>query len=97
MSNVHPEVKKFVIRQIKSLVPEAQIKAFGSRINGTARKYSDLDICLHASKPIDFKVLAALEERFTESDIPYLVETVDYHLVSAEFQAIIDTSCEIWS
>ena len=48
--------------------------AYGSRVKGTARKLSDLDICYleDIPDPIAFQI----EEEFKESDLPFVVELV---------------------
>ena len=47
---------------------------YGSRAKGTARKYSDLDLCYQEDIPdaIAFQI----EEEFKESDLPFMVELV---------------------
>jgi len=47
---------------------------YGSRVKGTARKYSDLDLCYleNISGAIAFQI----EEEFKESDLPFIVELV---------------------
>lgn len=49
---------------------------FGSRVTGTARRYSDLDIGL-AGEPLPFNQLGALQEVFEESDLPIRVEVLN--------------------
>jgi predicted nucleotidyltransferase len=62
-----------IIQQILSKYPY-KFYAYGSRVKGTARKYSDLDICYRENVPdaIAFQV----EEEFKESDLPFMVELV---------------------
>ncbi len=54
-----------------------QVIIFGSRINGCARKYSDVDITLFRERPMSFKVDANLAEAFDDSSSPYTVDIVD--------------------
>ena len=62
-----------IIREILSKYPYT-FYAYGSRVKGTARKLSDLDICCQENIPdaIAFQI----EEEFKESDLPFLVELV---------------------
>ena len=48
--------------------------AYGSRVKGTARKFSDLDLCYQANIP-SYKVVA-IEAELEESDLPFRVELV---------------------
>lgn len=49
--------------------------AYGSRVKGTARKYSDLDLCYQEEVPLS--VISQLREEFTESNLPFEVELVN--------------------
>ncbi|CAI2179693.1 19027_t:CDS:2 [Funneliformis geosporum] len=46
--------------------------AYGSRVKGTARKFSDLDLCFKENIP-SYK-LVELEEKSGNSDLPFMVE-----------------------
>jgi predicted nucleotidyltransferase len=63
-----------IIQQILSKYPY-KFYAYGSRVKGTARKLSDLDLCYQEKIPdaTAFKI----EEEFKESDLPFIVELVD--------------------
>jgi len=51
-----------------------QFYAYGSRIKGTAKKYSDLDLCYRENIP-SYRVIE-LEEELEKSDLPFMVELV---------------------
>jgi predicted nucleotidyltransferase len=63
---------------------------FGSRLKGTAKKFSDLD--LFYKDPIPDRILLALEEDLEDSDLPYKVDIVDYRACNPEFQKILQES-----
>jgi type I restriction enzyme S subunit len=71
-------------------VPDAVVWVFGSRATGQSKKYSDLDLCIKASHPLDLDVMSALAESFSESDLPWKVDLVDWYSISDVFRAIID-------
>jgi uncharacterized protein len=48
--------------------------AYGSRVKGTARKLSDLDLCYQEN--LSDALVFQIEEEFKESDLPFLVELV---------------------
>jgi type I restriction enzyme, S subunit len=66
-------------------------RIFGSRAKGTAKKYSDLDIAVVGSEPIPLLTLSNLEESFSESDLPFKVDIVDWQRITNEFQEKIKT------
>jgi predicted nucleotidyltransferase len=59
---------------------------FGSRAEGTARRYSDIDLGL-AGEPLPFDGLARLTEAFEDGDLPYRVDVVNLAHTSREFRA----------
>jgi len=71
-------------------VPDADIWVFGSRATGQSKKYSDLDLCIKANHSLGLDVMSALAEDFSESDLPWKVDMVDWWCVSDEFRAIMD-------
>jgi predicted nucleotidyltransferase len=64
--------------------------AFGSRVKNANRALSDLDIAVKAREPLTLSQLGDLTEAFSESDLPFRVDVVDWRSASAFMQAIID-------
>jgi predicted nucleotidyltransferase len=62
---------------------------FGSRALGTAKKASDLDLAIVGENPLDPLTLANLNNAFSESDLPYKVDVIDFSTVSDGFRTII--------
>ncbi|MGA2897954.1 MAG: nucleotidyltransferase domain-containing protein [Acidobacteriaceae bacterium] len=77
-------------------VPGREVWAFGSRVvaNGGSRvkKFSDLDLAVKGGQSLPLSTQAALAEDFTESDLPYKVDIVDWATASERFRAIIESS-----
>ena len=71
-------------------VPEREVWAFGSRVKGTAKKFSDLDLVVLGDVPLSLGVQASLAEDFSESDLPYKVDVVDWATTSERFRGIIE-------
>ena len=89
--------REFIVRQIASLLPKVRIIAFGSRIRGEGKRYSDLDIALDDGEPIAMERIAQLRERLAESDLPYLVDLSDLRAIDSDFrQHVLDTG-EQWA
>ena len=84
------------VRQILQLqIPEHTVRVFGSRVNGTAKPFSDLDLVVMGDAPLEFRQLAALKDAFAESNLPFRVDVVDWATTSAEFRAIIEERFEV--
>lgn len=69
-----------------------RVGVFGSRANGTAKPWSDLDLVLSGERPLPLSVLAELAEAFDESALPWKVDLVDRAAVAEAFGRLIDDS-----
>ena len=67
-------------------IPHEEVWAFGSRMTGKARKFSDLDLVIINDHPLDFNRYASLKEAFSESDLPFKVDIVDWASIHEEFK-----------
>jgi uncharacterized protein len=72
------------------------LKLFGSRARGDARRVSDIDLALIATKPIALADMALLREALDESHIPFRVDVVDYASAPAHLRAAIDREGIPW-
>lgn len=70
-------------------VPDIPVWAFGSRVIGTAREYSDLDLALITTEPLSLALKADLVACFAESNLPFKVDLVDWASTSENFRNII--------
>ncbi|MBI2707983.1 MAG: nucleotidyltransferase domain-containing protein [Proteobacteria bacterium] len=61
--------------------------AFGSRVKGTHKQFSDLDLCFKESIPLN--VQGHINEDFEESNLPFKVDVLDWNLITPKFQEII--------
>ena len=75
-----------IIQQILSKYPY-EFYAYGSRVKGTARKFSDLDICFQEEIPLS--VISRLREEFTESNLPFEVELVNWKHMRPIFKELV--------
>jgi len=76
-------------------VPNCEVRAFGSRVNGTAKHYSDLDLAVVGAGLLSDDTLRHLKEAFEESDLPFRVDMLDWHAVSPEFKKVIEKQYEV--
>ena len=63
--------------------------AFGSRVTGSHKPYSDLDLVIVTEQPLSLEQLATLRELFDESDLTIRVDLVDWAAASESFRRII--------
>lgn len=79
-----------VRRLLQAHVPEVEVRVFGSRVNGTASRFSDLDLVLVGAAAIAPGRLAALRDAFAASDLPIQVDVLDWHAISDSFRQVIE-------
>jgi predicted nucleotidyltransferase len=66
-----------------------EIWAFGSRVDSTAKKYSDLDLVIITDTPVSLITVASVKEAFSESNLPFKVDIIDWSTTSESFKKII--------
>lgn len=74
---------------LKAHVPDCAVWAFGSRVSGTHKPWSDLDIAILTAEPLPVSTRAALENAFTDSDLPFKVDIVDWAQTGEPFRQLI--------
>lgn len=81
-SHDQPELERIV----KSLSPDYEIWAFGSRVEGKEKEYSDLDLAVKSDKILTLSQLADLRNAFDESNLTIKVDIIDWSSVSEDFR-----------
>ena len=80
-----------IVREILKLHLDGhQVWVFGSRAQVAAKKTSDLDLCIKGKDLISLKLLADLRGDFSESNLPYKVDVVDWYAISDSFKKIVE-------
>jgi uncharacterized protein len=77
---------QYLLEQIKLHLPAADVWAFGSRIKGSHRPASDLDLAVLCDKETAKKMLPKLNDVFIESDLPFKVQLLDFNRLSPNMQ-----------
>ena len=87
--NNNLQVEEQDLKTIKDILSEYPYKfyAYGSRVKWFARQYSDLDLCY--KEEISWEVISNLREKLINSNLPFIVELVNWNKMSAAFQNII--------
>jgi type I restriction enzyme S subunit len=79
-----------VLRILDAHVPDRQVWAFGSRVNGTAKAFSDLDLAILGETPVPADALADLKDALRESDLPFKVDVIDWATTQDHFQRLVE-------
>jgi predicted nucleotidyltransferase len=87
--DISPAALQTVTEILSRYASEYEIWAFGSRVKQTAREYSDLDLALITNKPLDLYRMAELREAFSEAELPFKVDIIDWASTDGRFQDII--------
>lgn len=85
---IHAKIVQDIIARY--LPSGVSVRVFGSRAKWTAKPHSDLDLAVKGEGPISRAVLGDMAEAFSESDLPFRVDVVDWYLVAPSFQTVID-------
>jgi len=88
--DIEPENLVIVTNILLRHVPNRTVRAFGSRVTGTARTFSDLDLVVKGDIPLSLRMVSALKGDFTESDLPFKVDIVDWATTKEPFREIIE-------
>jgi uncharacterized protein len=84
-----PAHRSIVAQVLRRHAAHAQVLAYGSRVQGTARKYSDLDLAIIAPQPLTLRALRQLREAFEDSDLPICVDLTDWSQADPGFKAAV--------
>ena len=80
-----PEQQDKVRELLKRYLPDSEVWAYGSRSNGTAKPWSDLDLVVLAG-PEQKNAVVELREAFEESDLPFRVDLFIWDEMPESFQ-----------
>lgn len=82
---IKPQYLEMLQNILKNYCPQAEVWAYGSRIDGTAHDGSDLDLVIKSFNAKD-KRLYELRELFTESNIPFIIDVHEFDYLPDSFQ-----------
>jgi predicted nucleotidyltransferase len=71
--------RRLVLNILRAHLPvSTKAWVFGSRTTGRVRRYSDLDLAIDAGRELTLDEIATLAEAFSDSDLPYRVDLMDW-------------------
>ena len=88
--DIRPADLETVRRILSEHVPALEVRAFGSRVAWHARETSDLDLALMTDKPLTVARMADLRAAFTDADLPFRVDIVDWASTSESFRKVVE-------
>lgn len=89
-----PNEAEIVAKILQDHVADRAVWVFGSRIGDNPKPYSDLDLVVTGEK-LPAHTLAALNDAFDESDLPFQVDVVEWATTSEAFRRIIAAKYEV--
>lgn len=89
MLDLSQEQLQIVKDILKQHLPNCQVLAFGSRVTGTAKPHSDLDLAIVTTQPLSIYSMGLLKEAFASSDLAIRVDIVDLAKTEKDFKEII--------
>ena len=95
MIDIEDEYLVDIRRILGEHVGDCEVRVFGSRIEGKARDFSDLDLVLVGEEKLDWRRIEKLKDVFSASDLPMTVDVIDWHAISDEFRAVIQNKYEV--
>ena len=95
MIDLTPEQMETVRSILMAQVPGVEVRVFGSRVLGTAREHADLDLALVSGKPLEWREIEALKDAFADSDLPFMVDILDWNTLSESFRSAIESCYEL--
>ena len=87
-----PKHRRLLEALLRQHLPDVEVWAYGSRVNGRSHDGSDLDLVLRGPglKKIPGDQLGDFEEAVRESNIPFLVEARDWARLPERFYGEIE-------
>jgi predicted nucleotidyltransferase len=83
--NLPPQHRQTLLALVGQFLPNAKVWAFGSRISGNARPWSDLDIVVFPDAGAGRQV-SDLREALDESSLPFRVDVLDWGTLPDSFR-----------
>lgn len=90
--DLKPEHLKIVRDILACHLPGREVKLFGSRANGRAKPFSDVDLVIMGDEELPVRTMRILRDAFEDSDLPFQVDLVEWAGVSEGFRRVIEGS-----
>lgn len=95
MENYLEIVKKIILKRVP--LQDYSVFLFGSRAVGNHHQMSDIDVGVWGENPLNVLLKLDLEEELEECIVPFKIDLIDFHAVSAEFKKYALEKIDIWN
>ena len=89
MCGISQDEEKIILKSLSPFFKEYDFYYYGSRARGDFRPLSDLDILIKGQKAFDTLDLENLKNVFDNSNLPFIVNLVDFQNITEKFYASI--------
>ena len=93
MLNLNPKYADMIRKILQQYIPNATVWAYGSRVKNQAHEGSDLDLVIR-SGDVSPQELSTMRAAFSDSNIPILIDLLDWKNIPESFQAEIEQKHE---
>lgn len=93
-------IKQDILDQLFTVIdPDSEIWLIGSWAQERNKEWSDIDIVIQQphNTPLDLENLSRLQTAFEDSDIPYIVDIVDYTTTDQSFRDHAMKGAQKWN
>ena len=81
MINIEPKYFEMIQDILKHYVSDYDVWLFGSRTSQEIKPFSDVDLVIMSHEDIPVSLMAKLTLAFEESELPYQVDIVEWHVL----------------
>lgn len=89
MIDITEDERRIVVDVLARWVPGVDVRAFGSRVCGRAKRWSDLDVVLMSEVPIAPETMMRIKLDLSESNLPWRVDVLVWAQMDESFRQII--------
>lgn len=87
--------QRLLLRQVlNSVLPEARVVVFGSRVTGRARPHSDLDLLVLDPPRLSWQQRADLEDALEASELPFRTDVVEAENLATDLRERIESEAQ---
>jgi len=90
MLDISEKHRAIIAAILHDLIPDCEVRAYGSRTNGNSHSGSDLDLVVAGKEKIPLKLLLKLKGAFEESNLPFSVDVLDWNEIPEDFKRSIE-------
>jgi predicted nucleotidyltransferase len=87
--SLQPEELKCIKAIFQNIIPDREVRAFGSRTSAHHKPFSDLDVVVMGENALPVEKLADLHNALSESDLTFKVDVVVWSDLTNNFKSII--------